>query len=270
MNFVILLKFLLLGAIQGFTEPIPVSSSGHLIIFKHLLNDQVMNDLNFEIFVNFGSLLAILWIFRKDISILIKDFFSYITTKEKKYEVNFKYCWLIILATIPAGIAGLLFKDKIEMMLSNVKVVGVALLITALFLFIIKDLKGKKSEEKITVKNALIIGFYQVIALFPGISRSGATLVGGMQQGLKRETAFKFSFMLYIPISLATMLLGIKDFITSNVDSIMWVYYLSGMLISTIITYFSTKWFRYLVREGKLIYFVYYCILAGISVILFL
>lgn len=270
MDFITLLKFLFLGVIQGFTEPIPVSSSGHLIIFKHLLNDNVMNDLNFEIFVNFGSFIAILFIFKDDIISLIKDFFSYIKTRNKKYVDNFKYCWFIVIATIPAGIAGILLKDKIEMALTDVKIVGVALLITALFLFIIKDLQGKKDDKSINAKNAFVIGLYQVIALFPGISRSGATLVGGMQQGLKRETAFKFAFMLYIPISLATMILGVKDFISSSVDNIMLIYYLAGMIVSGIVTYFSTKWFRNLVRNGKLIYFVYYCIIAGLAVIIFL
>lgn len=270
MNFITLLKFLFLGAIQGFTEPIPVSSSGHLIIFKHLLNDSVMNDLNFEIFVNFGSLIAILFIFKDDILNLVKDFFQYIATKEKKYEENFKYCWLIVIGSIPAGFAGLLLKDKIETMLTDVKIVGIALLITALFLFIIKDMRGKKGDHNINFKNAVVIGLYQVVALFPGISRSGATLVGGMQQGLKRDVAFKFSFMLYIPISLATMILGLKDFLTSNVDSVLWIYYLGGMIVSGIITYFSAKWFRNLVKEGKLIYFVYYCIIAGLAVLIFL
>lgn len=269
MNFFEMLKYMFLGFIQGFTEPIPVSSSGHLVIFKALLNDQVLNDLNFEIIVNFGSLVAILLIFKKDIIDIIRDFFLYIKTKEDKYYNNFKYAWLIVIGSVPAGIAGLLLKDKIESVLGGVKIVGFALLVTALFLYLVKDYKGKKDDDSITVSNALIIGFFQVLALFPGISRSGATLVGGMQQGLKRETAFKYSFMLYIPISFATMFLGIKDLIETNIDMTTLTYYVLGAFVSCIVTYFSTKWFRDVVKRGKLIYFVWYCLLAGTLVILF-
>ena len=270
MNIINLIKYIFLGMIQGLTEPIPVSSSGHLVIFKSLLNDNVLNDLNFEIVVNFGSLIAILIIFRKDIIDIIHDFFLYIKTKEEKYYNNFKYAWLIVIGSVPAGIAGLLLKDKIESVLSGVKIVGFALLVTALFLYLVKDYKGKKGDDKITVSNAIIIGLFQVLALFPGISRSGSTLVGGMQQGLKRETAFKYSFMLYIPISLATMALGIKDMAESSISSVTVMYYIAGAIVSGIVTYFSTKWFKNIVKEGKLIYFVWYCLLVGTLVILFL
>jgi len=269
MNFIDMLKYIFLGFIQGFTEPIPVSSSGHLVIFKALLNDNVLNDLNFEIIVNFGSLIAILIVFRKDIINIIHDFFFYIKTREEKYYSNFKYAWLIVIGSVPAGIAGLLLKDKIETVLGGVKIVGFALLVTALFLFLVKDYKGKKSDNSISVSNALVIGFFQVLALFPGISRSGATLVGGMQQGLKREAAFKYSFMLYIPISFATMALGIMDLMESSISSVTLMYYIIGAIVSCIVTYFSTKWFKDVVKRGKLIYFVWYCLLVGTLVILF-
>lgn len=269
MNFIDMLKYIFLGFIQGLTEPIPVSSSGHLVIFKSLLNDNVLNDLNFEIIVNFGSLIAILLIFRKDLIDIIHDFFLYIKTKEEKYYNNFKYAWLIVIGSVPAGIAGLLLKDKIESVLGGVKIVGFALLVTALFLFLVKDYKGKKNDDSISVSNALVIGFFQVLALFPGISRSGATLVGGMQQGLKREAAFKYSFMLYIPISFATMGLGIMDLIESNINMATLFYYVLGAITSCIVTYFSTKWFKDIVKKGKLIYFVWYCLIVGTLVILF-
>ena len=269
MNFITLLKYIFLGFVQGFTEPIPVSSSGHLFIFKTLLNDNVLNDLNFEIIVNFGSLIAILILFRKDIIEIIRDFFLYIKTKEEKYYANFKYAWLIVIGSVPAGIAGLLLKDKIESVLSGVKIVGFALLVTALFLYLVKDYKGKKDDNKITIGDAIIIGLFQVIALFPGISRSGSTLVGGMRQGLKRETAFKYSFMLYIPISFATMILGVKDLVETSISFELLIYYIVGAIVSCIVTFFSTKWFRNVVKNGKLMYFVWYCLFAGIMVILF-
>ena len=264
-----LFMYMLLGFIQGFTEPIPVSSSGHLVIFNCLLNVEAFKDLNFEIITNFGSFLAILFFYRKEIVNIIKDFFMYIKTKKDKYKENYKYAWYIVIATIPAGIFGLLFKDTIES-ITSVKIVGISLLITAILIFMVINIKGTKKKKDMTIIDALIIGLFQVIALFPGISRSGSTLVGGMSRNLTRETAFKFSFMLYLPISLATMTLGINDIIESGNISTLWLPYTLGMLIAMFVTYFSIQWFKKVMEKGKLSYFAYYCIIVGILTILFL
>ncbi len=265
-----LIKYIFLGAIQGFTEPIPVSSSGHLMIFKKLINSDVFNDLNFEILVNFGSLIAIVIFYWKDIKELVIDFFMYIKTKKKKYYDNFKYCWLIVIGTIPAGIVGLLFKDQIEGLLVSIKIIGAALLITSGCLYLVRNIKGDKDDKKITFIDALVIGLFQVVALFPGISRSGSTLVGGMFRNLKRESAFKYSFMLYIPISLATMVLGMGDLISMNLSATYWLYYICGMVTASVVTFFSIRWFSNIMKTGKLIYFVYYCFIAGTLILLFL
>lgn len=270
MNFIELIKYIFLGIIQGFTEPIPVSSSGHLAIFKRLFNISALNDLNFEIIVNFGSLIAIIFFFRKDIIKIIKGFFSYIKTKEKKYYNDFKYCLLIVIGTIPAGIFGLLFKDYISKLSENIKIIGAALIVTALFLFIIKDFKGKKDDNEFSYRDAIIVGLFQCIALFPGISRSGATIVGAMLLKFKSETAFKFSFMLYIPISLATLILGLKDILESSISISTIIYYIFGMIVACIVTFFSTKLFKDIMKKGKLIWFVLYCLIIGSLVLIFL
>jgi len=260
---------MILGLIQGFTEPIPVSSSGHLVIFNAILNVEEFQDLNFEIFVNFGSFIAIFFFYRKEIIKIIKDFFMYIKTKKEEYKTNYRYAWMIVIGTIPAGIFGLLLKDQIES-ISNPKVVGISLIITAFMLFLIKDIKGKKEKEDMTFIDALVVGLFQIIALFPGISRSGSTLVGGMSRNLSRETAFKYSFMLYLPISIATMLLGVKDVAESGLSSSLLLPYTLGMIVSSIVTYFSIKWFKNIMEKGKLKYFVYYCLIVGILTILFI
>ena len=264
-----LLMYILLGIIQGFTEPIPVSSSGHLVIFNSLLNVEETNDLNFEIFVNFGSFIAISYFYRKEIINIIKDVIMYIKTKNNKYYNNYKYALLIIIGTIPAGIFGLLLKNKIES-INNIKIIGLSLLITSFMLFLIKDIKGKKKKEDITFIDALVIGLFQVVALFPGISRSGSTLVGGLSRNLERSTAFKYSFMLYLPISIATMILGVNDVLESNINNTLLIQYLLGMITSCIVTYFSIKWFKNIMEKGKLKYFIYYCLLIGLLVIIFL
>ena len=269
-----LIEYIILGLVQGFTEPLPISSSGHMLIFKNLFNMNALQDLNFEIIANFGSLFAIMFLYRKKIIKLVKSFFNYIFKKEertnKECKSNFKYVLLIIIGTIPAGLLGLIFKDKIELISSNVKYVGVALLITAVALFIVRKLNGKKDDKDMTYVDAIKIGLFQAVALLPGISRSGSTIVGGLLSNLKKDTAVNFSFMLYIPISLATMLLGIIDLIkTPNVTSYLLPYGI-GMIISGVITYFSAKIFIDIVKKNKLIYFVIYCLVVGTLVLLFL
>lgn len=262
-----LIKYIVLGIIQGFTEPLPISSSGHLMIFKELFKSKILNDMNFEIIVNFGSLLAILYLYKNEIIDIIKDFFLYLKTKNKKYEINYKYSWLIVIGTIPAVIFGLFIKDFIENNF-NTKLVGLMLIITSLLLYMIKDIKGKKEKKDIKCIDALKIGLFQALALFPGISRSGATIVGAMKCDLKRETALNFSFMLYIPISIATFILGISDLINTNSKLI--IPYLISMIISSIITYYSTKLFINIMKKGKLIYFSIYCFIIGILTFIFI
>ena len=160
--------------------------------------------------------------------------------------------------------------ELFDILEKNIKFVGFTLLITALFLFLIRNIKGKKSNNEITLKDAIIVGLFQVIALIPGISRSGATIVGAMTRNLKRETAFDFSFMLYIPISIATSILGIKDLLESSISTGTFLLYTIATIIAGIVTFYATKWFRNVVKNGKLIYFVIYCLIVGTLVILFL
>lgn len=267
----LLLKYILLGFIQGVTEALPISSSGHLLIFKTLLNVDVDFD-TLAIITNAGSLLAVVIIFWKDIIELINSFFKYLKTKDSKYKTDYNYCWLIVLGCIPAGIIGLLVKkfNIFSLLENNVKIVGLSLLITALMLFIIKDFKGRKDKEDMKVKDALTVGLFQVLGVFPGISRSGSTIVGGMATGLKRDTAFKYSFMLYIPISLSATLVELKDLLSVSISSTLWIYYIVATIIAFIFTAICIKWFRKIVNEGKLSGFVYYCLIVGLLVIIFL
>ena len=263
-----ILKYLLLAVVQGLTETIPVSSSGHLMIIKKLISLDV--DFNtIAILTNFGSLIAILIIFWKDIVSLINSFFKYLSTKETKYKSEYKYCWMIVLGCIPAGLCGLIV-SKLELFAkieNNIKIVGLSLIITAILLFIIRNFKGKKDDKDIGVKEALTVGCFQILGLFPGISRSGSTIVGGMSGGLKRDTAFKYSFMLYIPMSIAAM--GLELFDIEFTSSLILPYTIS-IIVSCIVTLLVTKWFRKIVNEGKLIYFSIYCLIVGLLVILFL
>lgn len=266
-----LLKYIILGIIQGITEPLPVSSSGHLFIFKQLFNTDILNDLNFEIFLNFASFLAIVIIFWNDLIKLISGFLKYIFNKSErdKYKNEFKYCLLIVIGCIPVGIVGFLFKDQIESMLNNVWMVGIAFIITAILLIIVRNIKGKKSDYDITVKDALIIGLIQMVTLFPGLSRSGTVLVGCLLCKLSRDASLKYTFMLYLPVSVGTFILGVKDVIDVGIDSTMLINYIVGMIFSGIFTLLTYKYFSELVKRGKLIYFSLYLFIVGTLVLIY-
>ena len=265
-----ILKHIIMGIIQGFTEPLPISSSGHVFIFKQIFNAAILNDLNFEIIVNAGSLLAILIIYWKDIKKLVINFFKYFKEKNTETKSDFKYCLLIILGVIPVGIVGFIFKDKIESLLQTTTIVGISFIITAIFLFLVKNIKGTKDDKDLSFKDALFIGLIQVIALFPGISRSGSTLIAALFRDIKRSSALKYSFMLYIPISLGTIILGVKDILEmNNLNEIALPYFL-GFVSSLVVSYFTLRWFKNVVKKGNFIYFSIYCLILGILVLIFL
>lgn len=262
--------YVILGILQGFTEPLPISSSGHLFLFKNIFNIDALQDLNFEIFVNFGSFLAILFIFMPDIIHLLKCFFTYIFKKEKRDDVKneFKYCLLILVGSIPVGIVGALFKDNIENII-NIKLLAVAFIITAISLFLVKDVKGDKEDKDITYKDAILIGILQMIALCPGISRSGAVLVGCLLCKLKKDAALKYTFMLYFPVSVASMGLGVLDFLETPASASLLPYYMLGMLFAGVTTYFSYQWLSSLVKKGKLWKFSIYCLCLALFIFIY-
>ena len=265
-----IIKYIFLGIIQGFTEPLPISSSGHIFLFKNLFNTNLFNSLNFEIISNFGSFIAILIIFWKDIKDLVISFFTYIFKKDKRKKLanKFKYCMYIIISTIPVGITGIIFKDKIEK-LYNLKGLAFAFLITALALFVVRNIKGDKKDDDITIKDAIIIGLFQAVTIIPGISRSGTVLVACLLCNLTRDTALKYTFILYFPVSVATMILGVKDLALSANLSAMLMPYLAGFIVAGIVTYFSYKWLTKLVKNGKLWWFSIYCILLSLFIFIY-
>ncbi len=259
------LLLFLLGIIQGITEPLPISSSGHLVIFQELFGIGT-TDLNFEIIANAGSLVAIIIFYRLTLKELIIDDLNYVFKRDKSCSDSFRYSILIVIATIPAGIFGLLFKDTIEEYKTLV-IVGIALIITSIALFIINAKSISNTRDEVTLKDSIIMGLFQIVALFPGISRSGSTTVGGLGSGLNIESTLKFSFMMYIPISIATTTLGIVDLIQS--DSINYLGYTLGFVGSLVATYFAIALLISAVKQGKLKYFAYYCFIVGLGVVIF-
>ena len=265
-----IIKYLFFGLVQGFTEPLPISSSGHLYLVRYLLNTDAFNDLNFEIILNFASFIAIAYIFRKDILELLKSFFLYITDKSKrdnkKIKNGFKYCLLIIVGSIPAGIVGVLFKDQIEALI-NPYLLAVCFIITAIMLLVVRKKDGSKKDDEITYVDALIIGLFEMVALMPGISRSGACLVGALLVGLKKESAIKYSFMLYLPVSIGSFVFSLDEI--NSIGGDLLAPYMVGFLASMAMTYFATFWFIDTVKKGKLHRFSIYLIVLATLILLF-
>lgn len=265
---ILALKYLFLGIVQGFTEPIPVSSSGHLVLIQHYLGIEV-SGMSFELLVNSASLIAVLLIYREDIWRLAHNGVLYVTKKEQSYKSDFRFIMYLIVATVPAAIVGLLFEDYIADKLKGVVTIGVALIITGIALWSIRNLKGRKNDSDLSFKDAVIIGLSQAVALIPGISRSGATIVTSMALGTKQETALRFSFLLFIPVSLGGMILSFTDIFNDPQLAALALPYTLAFFGSLIMSYFSLRWFMNIMAKGNLIYFSIYCFIVGGFVLLF-
>ncbi len=269
----------ILGAIQGFSEPIPISSSGHLVIFQSLFEKlgimvPQMNDITFEVIVNTGSLFAIMFYYRQDIKRLFTSFVSYIVKPQtrRKEIANFRYCILLIIATIPAGIAGVVFGDQIEAAFSNPKLVGCSLLVTAIFLLYVHKFGylGSRDAKKLNLFDAIRMGLFQVLALLPGISRSGSTISGGMIGGLDQKSARDFSFFMFMPVSLGAIILKFGDLLDSPTIGELWLPYLFAFFTSGIVTYLALQLLFKILQKRKLNIFSIYCLSVGILTLLFL
>ena len=270
------LQALLLGLIQGLTEYLPVSSSGHLEIGKMLLDiDPEAGGLQFDIIVHIATVMATIVILMKEIKWILKGMFKFEWNSETKYALN------IIISMIPVGIVGLCFKDSIEALYANehvrTMVVGVCLLITAALLTLTHFYKAN-DKENISPLHSFIIGIAQAVAVLPGLSRSGSTIATGLLLGNKKERLAQFSFLMVIPPILGEALLDIKHFVSPSAEylaehgaasSLSTSALVIGFLAAFISGCFACKWMISIVKKCKLIYFGIYCAIAGTLVLIF-
>ncbi|OCX65465.1 UDP pyrophosphate phosphatase [Lysinibacillus sp. AR18-8] len=266
-DIMLIIKHIIIGLVQGFTEPIPVSSSGHVMIASEMLGLGEQG-FTFAILTNTASLLAIMYIYREDIVRLISHFFLYLKTREKRYNADFRFALYIVIGSIPAGVLGVLLSDVIA---DNVSMTTIALMlfVTGTALWLIRNMRGKKKDADLRAKDAIIVGLGQAVALTPGISRSGATIISAIAVGMKQDTALRFSFMLYIPVSLGGVVLGITDFLDEPNKGALALPYAATFLATLIMTYFAMRWFMGIMKSGKLSYFTYYCFIVGTLLLLF-
>ena len=273
-----LLEAILLGIIQGLTEFLPISSTGHLTVAGKLMNlvsmDHPEQWTGFITLIQLGTLLSVLIYFWKDLILITKDFFQDNLIKRVKYSeqtINSKLGWLIIIGTIPVVIIGLTFKDAIEGALTkNLYVIAASLIILALILALAEKIaKFKKDLENITILNSIIIGFAQALALIPGSSRSGTTITAGLFVGLKRESAARFSFLLSIPAVFASGVLQLYEAM-KFVDQSMAVSIIVATIVSGISGYLGIDFLLKYLRKNSTFIFIYYRIALGIFILILL
>ncbi len=272
-----ILQAILMGIVQGLTEFLPVSSSGHLAIFRAILNVNTEVSALFEALLHVGTLAAVFIVFWKDVKMLIietlkliRDAFLWIVKKQKiEIYTERMLSLLVIVASIPTAIIGLIVEIFLEdFLLSSLVAVGVGLLITGgLLLLMTKIPQGHKELKDMKLRDGIFMGLVQGIATVPGISRSGSTVTAGLFCGLDRDFAFRFSFLMSIPAILGATLLKLLKISATDAANI--GSYLIGMVIAGVIGYFSLIWMRKLLKNWKFHYFGFYDLAMGLIVIVF-
>ena len=252
----------LLGIIQGLTEFLPVSSSGHLVIGEHFLG--IMEpELIFNVAVHFATVVAVMIFFRRELFKMIRSFFV------KGDAEGRRMAYFLIIGTIPAAIAGIGFKSFYERLFESAFAAALMLLVTAGILISTKFAgKAKKDMWKIKWLEVLVIGVAQALAIFPGISRSGATIAASLHLGITREDAARFSFLLSLPAIIGATLMQARE-VSSLAGSDLLVI-LGGMISAGLVGYLAVAMMLRIVSRGKLYYFGFYCLAAGILTLIFL
>ncbi len=257
------IEAIILGIIQGLTEFLPVSSSGHLEIGKAIMGDDSIpqESLLFTVVLHFATALSTILIFRKEVSEIIRGLFKF-----QHQLQEFKFSFQIIISMIPAVFVGLFFEEFLETLFNGQLIlVGLMLFITAILLFLAD--KSKKTVVDLSNKSAFIIGIAQAIAMLPGISRSGATIATSVLLGIDREKAAKFSFLMVVPLIFGKILKDLMSgdlFFSSDQSFSLLIGFLAAFLSGILACRLMIK----IVKNSKLKYFSYYCILAGIFSIL--
>ena len=262
------LQALFSGVIQGLTEFLPVSSSGHLVIFNALFGEGGGGDLAFTVFLHLATLLAVVICFRKDIWALIREFFAALGDLLRG-RPNFKsperrFLVMVVIATIPAVLAGAAIKLlDLDSLLENIFVVASMLLLTSVFMFLIDRLKGIYTEKDAPYRVSLLVGCMQAVAILPGLSRSGSTIFGGVLGGFRKEFAVKFAFILSIPAILGAAVLEGYDVIKSGALEVNLANWLIGFAAAAICGVLAIKFIKLLIKNNKFWVFGIYCLIAS-------
>ena len=260
------LEALLLGLVQGITEWIPVSSTGHLVLVQEALGIPPSEHILFDLILHAATLLSVTFFLRKELKKII---LSALTEKSKLDEGGIrarKLGWFAILATIPAAAAGLLAGEHIEEMFTATAT-AIALLLTGALLWLAEMPWLRKRRDRLRTKDALMIGCFQAFSIFPGISRSGSTIASGCYLGFTREMVAIFSFLMSIPIILAGIIYGVFFLETIELD---WPITLSAAFVAALTGYFALKWLFSIIQKYRLRIFAAYCWVVGVIALILL
>jgi len=242
-----------LGIVQGITEWLPVSSSGHLVIVQELFNMQ--QPLVFDILLHFGTLLVIFMVFWRDIIKVLQAIFRLHFRGEYG-----KLAIYILIGSVATAVIGIIFRDLFASFFASIRAVSIALLVTGTLLYLTKSYEKRPGAKKITPMDSIIMGIAQGIAIIPGVSRSGATISAGLLRGIRKEKLITFSFLLSIPAIIGAL---IMEFDASLINQNLFPYII-GTLTATIIGYFSLKFLIKIILKNRFHVFSYYCFIVGI------
>ena len=275
-----IIEYIVLGLIQGITEVLPMSSSGHVTFAREMFNTDIDNSVFFLIVLNLGSIISIAYYLRNDIKMYFMDFNSYVFKKnrEKSVRNNFVYVRNVFIGILPIMIVGFFVSYFIQDIydLNSLIFIGVGALMTATILFAVRKQTTFHVNRDFTARDSIFIGIMQVFALFPGLSRLGVVTAAGVHRKLSLDSALKFAFMMLIPISFATIFYTLLDanfnlsVMMSNFDTTSYwsyIYYTIGFFVSLVTTYFALKFVFILFRKGKLEFFYIYNFVFGVVVL---
>lgn len=259
-----LLEAITLGIVQGLTEFLPVSSSGHIELVKEIFGAEIKDSMTMTVVLHFATALSTCVIFRKEIIQIIKGLFQFKNNEELQFSLK------IIVSMIPAAIIGLKYDDLIETFFEGkILLVGCMLLLTGALLFVAD--KAKQTNKSLTFGNAFIIGISQMIAILPGISRSGATISTSVLLGIDREKGARFSFLMVVPLIFGKIAKDLIDIIKEPTaqESINYLPYILGFAFAFVTGLLACTWMIKLVKSSKLYYFSIYCFIVGIAAIIY-
>ena len=252
-----------LGALQGATEFLPVSSSGHLAIAQYYLSGFSQPGILFDVLLHLGTMVAVLIYFRQDVTALMASPWN----RTPEGEKDRRMLWLLILGSVPTAIIGLAGKDLATSLFHNMIVVAICLLVTGGLLAISERIRARSQGRKdLSIKDALVTGVLQGVAILPGISRSGATIAGLLMRGVNGETAARFSFLLALPAVFGAALLSLKDL--QSVPAGELPLYAAGACCSMLVGLFSIHFLMAIIRRRRLFLFALYCWAVGTVVLI--
>ncbi len=265
-----LLQSLILGIIQGLTEFLPISSSAHLVLIPHLLGWQIPEAqvFPFDVLVQIGTLVAVILYFWTDLWVIVRGFIKALVDRKPFEGEPARMGWYLLLATFPAGIAGILIKDQVEAAFNSPTTTALFLFVTAALLVLAEKIgKRTRTLPEIRWLDALWIGIFQAVSLFPGISRSGSTITGGMTRNFDRPSAARFSFLMSIPVMIGAGLVSIKDALeVPNLGEFLPVL-LVGFLSALLVGYLSIHWLLKFLVKRSLYIFAIYCVIFALVVL---